>query len=165
MPGWLDFLLRAITPFLVVGGWIVVYQLQALQARRKLLREEADKARSAVYAVHELAVQFHTQDHDASRRVEVMRAVTDIERRRGMLEQIARPKRIMGCTVSPLALNATAHIDADLVKRLNQAITLEHFDDPEAKAIGIGDAQIKKIDAACADLVAAVDLVVIAGLD
>ena len=60
----MELILKSLTPLLVVGGWIVVYQLQALQARRKLLREEVEKTRQAVEKLLEMALKFHRECQD-----------------------------------------------------------------------------------------------------
>jgi hypothetical protein len=165
IPFWLDVVLRSLTPILVVGGWVVVYQLQALQSRRKLLREEAETMRQAVHDLHELAVEFHTEAYAAPRRLEVLRRMTELERRRTVLPQIARSKRVLGFSVSPLSSVAAAHIEPQLVVKLNQAITLEHFDDPTAEPLDAGSGQFQKIAQACSDMVAAIDNILIAALD
>ena len=165
LPVWLDLILRSLPPLLVVGGWAVVYQLQGLQARRKLLREEADKMRAAVHDLHQLAADFHTHAYSEHDRLKVLRAMTDLDRRREMLPRIARSKKIVFWQVSPIADVSDVSLDPRLIVSLNQAITGEHFDDPGAEPLP-GDAeQLRRIGDSCAALVLAIDQALIAALD
>lgn len=151
---------------LVVGGWIVVYQLQALQARRKLLREEADKARVAVVALQVAAVEFHTTPFSASRRLSVLGMLTDLDRRRDLIPALARPKRVFKIINLPLIkAQADVLIDAKSIVELRQAITLEHFDDEAADPLSGEHPQLMLITQKCMDLVAEIDRVLIAALD
>lgn len=151
---------------MVVGGWIVVYQLQALQARRKLLREEADKARVAVVALQQAAVEFHTSTFSASRRLSVLGMLTDLDRRRKLIPALARPKRVAKIvTLSPVDAQANVLIEAKLIVELRQAITLEHFDDQTAAPLGAENPQLELIAQRCMDLVAEIDRVLITALD
>ena len=165
-PFYLDLFLRALPPLLVVGGWVVIYHLQALQARRKLLREEAEKARIAVTALQEAAIEFHTSTFSASRKLAVHGMLTDLDRRRDLIPALARPKQIFKFVELPL-LDAQANIliDAKLIVELRQAITLEHFEDPTAAPLSADDPQLKLIAQKCLALVSEIDRILIAALD
>ncbi|RYF60743.1 MAG: hypothetical protein EOO27_04795 [Comamonadaceae bacterium] len=165
-PFWLDLLLRALPPILVVGGWVVVYYVQALQARRKLLREEADKARTAILGLQQQAVSFHTQEFSATERLKVLAALNDVERRCQMLPNIARTKNVLGMKdVSPVDDPVSARIPTSFIVALQRAITLDHFDDPQAPPLSAGAIQIWHITHSADELVKAVDAVLIAALD
>lgn len=162
----LDLFLKSLPPLLVVGGWVVVYYVQALQNRRKLLREEADKARSAVTSLLEDAVKFHTDTFSPSARLKVLAGLNDIERRANLLPAIASKKKAWGWLPLPKIADPTAvAVDAELIVRLRQSITLEHFDDPNAAPLGIDAQQLQLMVTATAALHAAIDKALIASLD
>ena len=145
---------------------MVVYQLQALQARRKLLREEAEAMRDAAHELHQLAVDFHTEEYSKSKQLELLRAITDLDRRRELLPKIARAKRVSGFMVEAVAGGpAAVTIPAHLVVAINQAATLEHFGDPAAAPLEHSSPQVQRIGQRCNELVAAVDGVLLAAMD
>jgi hypothetical protein len=157
-----DTLLKLLPSALVVGGWLVVYQLQALQARRKVLREEAEKARNVVEALRAAAIKFHLTKHSAPERLSILSSITDIERRCAIFPRIAsRGRSCLPHAVDP----KLTIVDSKYIVRLRQAITLEHFDDPNAEPLHIGSPQVSKITDACQALILSIDGVLIAALD
>lgn len=157
----MDFFLKVLTPLLVVGGWIVVYKLQALQARRKLLREVAEKARDAVEELQVMAIKFHTSKFDGDQKLGILLAMTRIEKRYKLFPQIASG----GSECAPDAVDpAIVVIDSKLMVALRRAITLEHFD-VEEEPLPHGAQQVQGIMAAGGDLISDIDRVIVAALD
>ena len=142
-PTSLDLALKVLTPVLVVGGWIVVYRLQALQARRKLLRETAEKVREAVAELLEAAISFHTKEFDVEKKVAITLALTHIEKRYQLFPKIAEGNN--GCF--PAVDPKRVQIPPEFMVELRQAITLTHFDEKE-DPLKEGSAQVNHITAA-----------------
>lgn len=158
----LDILLKLVPSILVVGGWVVVYQLQALQARRKLLREEMDKARDAVAELQEAALRFHMSVYSVADRMLVIGLLTDIDRRLTLFPRIATSRHwFLPNSVMPQDVT----VNLDYLVRLRQAITLEHFDDPEMTPLVLGDPLINNITGASAQMVFELDRVFVAAID
>ena len=164
-PFWLDLVLRSLPPILVVGGWAIAYHLQGLQARRKLLREEAEGMRDAVAELHQAALEFHTNVYEESKRLLILRSITDLERRRQMLPLMGRSRSFLGKDYAPVSSIEAVTIAPQLIANLNQAITLEHFDDPSAEPLKAADPQVLKIGQEAAELTAAIDRAFVAALD
>lgn len=155
-------LLSILPSALVVGGWIIVYQLQALQARRKVLREEVEKTRTAVVSLTETALRFHMKPHSVEDQMQILASITDIERRYAMFPKIAAGRsRWLPDAVQPVLTK----INPELLIRLRQAITLEHFDDPQLEPLPYGSRQLTDIGNESRRLVSAIDEVLIASLD
>ena len=155
-------ILKILPSLLVVGGWMIVYQLQALQARRKVLREEVEKARAAVLTLNGDALRFHMSAHSIADRLALVAALTDIERRCELFPQISVARR----TWLPDAVPTNkAKVDSALIVNVRQAITLNHFDDESAAPLSVGSTQLEEITAACTALVRSVDGVMVAALD
>lgn len=154
--------LKLLPSLLVVGGWVIVYQLQALQARRKLLREEAEKTRTAVEKLNEAALRFHMNERSESDRLVITAALTDLERRCELFPKIAasRKKWLPSC-VDPQKVK----VDVALIVAARKAITLEHFDDPDAEALKLGSPQLEAITSSCTTLIRTIDEVLVASLD
>ena len=154
--------LKILPSLLVVGGWVIVYQLQALQARRKVLREEVEKARAAVLNLNGDALRFHMNVHSVPDRLAIVAALTDIERRCELFPQISIARRAW----LPDAVPTTkAKIEAALIVKVRQAITLDHFDDESAGPLPVGSKQLEEITSACTALVRSIDGVMVAALD
>ncbi len=156
----LDLLLKALTPILVVGGWAVVYRLQALQARRKLLRETAEKVRESISALLADAISFHTKEFDAEKKMAIALALTHLEQRYALFPRIAATRNSCFPAVDPKQVE----IAPRFMVELRQAITLEHFDAPEPP-LTQGSAQIQRITAAAIELLGEIDRVIVAALD
>lgn len=157
----MEFFLKVLTPLLVVGGWVVVYRLQAMQARRKLLREVAEKAREAVENLQEIAIKFHTSKFDPDKRLVILLAMTRIENRYKLFPQIASG----GWAGFPdaVAPNLVA-IDSKFMVSLRRAVTLVHFDEEE-HPLPHSAPQIQDIMAAAGELISEIDRVIVAALD
>lgn len=156
----LDISLKLLTPFLVVGGWVVVYRLQALQARRKLLRETAEKVRDSVSALLADAINFHTKEFDAEKKIAITLALTHLEKRYQLFPQIAGGNNSCFPAVDPKQVA----IDAQFMVELRQAITLVHFDEPE-QPLTQTSAQIQRITSSAVALIGEIDRVIVAALD
>ena len=150
-----------LTPVLVVGGWVVVYRLQALQARRKHLREMAEKTREAVVQLLELAIKFHTTKFDSQQKLAIVLALTHIEKRYELFPHIAVGKNeCMPSAVDP----ALVTINPAFLVELRQAITLDHFDGDE-EPLSQGAEQVQRISAAALGLIGEIDRVIVSALD
>ncbi len=158
----MELILKSLTPLLVVGGWIVVYQLQALQARRKLLREEVEKTRQAVEKLLEMALKFHTTPFDEDKRTAILLSFNDIERRYTLFPKIARARsRCLPHAVKPTLVE----IDPNTFVTLRKAITLEHFEDAEAEPLKHNHKQISDIRVAAVAMIEKIDKVLVSALD
>ncbi|WP_148237974.1 hypothetical protein [Alicycliphilus denitrificans] len=157
-----DGFLKYLPSVLVVLGWAIAYKLQALQARRKLLREEVEKTRQAVEKLREIALQFHVNVYDPEKRGAIVIALTDIERRYGMFPEIARARS--ECSFNAVDISKT-RVDAKYLTELRQAITLEHFEDPESAPLQHGHEQLERITVAASALIGELDKVLVAALD
>lgn len=158
----LDLAFKSLPPILVVGGWIVVYQLQALQARRKILREEVDKTRGAVEKLLDLSLKFHTSQYDDEKRTAILLAFNDVERRYSLFPRIVTSRA--KCIPHAVRPDAVV-VDPELLVNLRSAVTLEHFDDPQAVALAYGHKQLDEIRAAAHALITQLDVVLVAALD
>ena len=155
-----ELFLKILTPLLVVGGWVVVYRLQALQARRKLLRETAEKVRESVTTLLEEAISFHTKEFDPEKKVAITLALTHLEKRYELFPKIAAGANSCIPAVDPKQVE----IPPKFIVELRQAITLLHFDEPE-QPLSQGSPQIQRITAASVALIGEVDRVIVAALD
>lgn len=144
----------------MVGGWVVVYRLQALQARRKLLRETAEKVRDSVSELLADAVSFHTKEFDAEKKIAITLALTHLEKRYALFPKIAGAVNSCFPAVDPKQVE----IAPKFMVELRQAITLVHFDEPEPP-LTQGCAQIQRITAAAIALISEIDRVIVAALD
>lgn len=144
----------------MIGGWAVVYRLQALQARRKMLRETAEKVRDSVSTLLADAINFHTKEFDAEKKIAITLALTHLERRYQLFPQIAGGANNCFPAVDPKQVT----IDPQFMVELRQAITLEHFDEPESPLTQTSP-QIQRITAAAVGLIGEIDKVIVAALD
>lgn len=160
LPPSLDILLKILTPCLVVGGWIVVYRLQALQARRKVLREMVDKVRQEIEELQAAAIKFHTSDFDLEAKINISLSLTRIEKSYQLFPQIASGT----CGCFPAVDPKKVVINPGYMVDLRRAITLKHFDEP-GTPLKITDCQVQDIMAASAQLLSAVNDVMVAALD
>ena len=160
-PFW-DGVLRALPPFLVVVGWVFVYKLQALQARKKFLREEVEKARGAIEKLEALAIVFHTTTYSAASNFAIVSGITDIERRCSLFPKIIGAQTAR--RFPPRAPRLTT-VEPSLFVAIRQAITLKHFDDPKDAPLSPTDLQLAEIASACNAAIAALDTVLLVGLD
>lgn len=157
-----DDLFKYLPSILVVGGWCIAYQLQALQARRKVLREEIEKTRAAVESLNSSALGFHLEKFSAVKRWEILRAIEDVERRCTLLPVVANARALMLRRVlDPSKMT----IDPRLFVELRQSITLEHFDDPDQDPLKHEAQQLRKISASCFSISSALDSALITALD
>jgi len=153
---------RILPLFLVVFGWVVVYRVQSLQARKKFLREEVEKARAAIEKLESLAISFHTTPYSAASSFAILSGITDIERRCGLFPKIMKDRpanKFLRRSSRPTT------VDPSLFVAIRQAITLDHFDDPAASALPSNDLQLTKIASACNAAIGALDAVLLVGLD
>ena len=141
---------------------MVIYQLQALQARRKILREEVDKAKAAVEKLRESAISLHTKAHTPLEHHSIKGMLSDIERRCNLWPGIAAKRRKW---LWPAADMVQVTLDPTHMMHLRQAITLEHFDDVSASPLMHDAPQLSQIMEAANDLVLAMDKVLVAALD
>lgn len=162
----LDLIARLVTPLMVVAGWVVVYQLQGLQARRKQLREEAEKARGAVDALQRLSIAFHTAKYSSDKRLEVLVAYNDVARRCELLGLIVQPKKLFGVMeLAALPRGTDVKVRPGLYIEMKQAITLDHFDDQEQEPLAPSAEQIQRIVDAAGALTTRLDQIMMLGLD
>lgn len=157
-----DTFVKILPPLVIVGGWVVVYQLQALQARRKLLREEVEKTIEAVNELLDIAIRFHTTAYDESLKSSITLALTDIERRYSNFPRICTAKK----SYLPNAANLEkVQVDPEYLINLRRSITIEHFDEKFEVELKHSDKKITIIRGAALDLMNAVDKVFIEALD
>lgn len=139
-----------------------MYQLQALQARRKILREEVDKTRVVVEKLLDISLRFHTSPYDDEKRTAILLAFNDVERRYGLFPRIVTSRaKYLPDAVRPDLVG----IDPELLVNLRSAVTLEHFEDSQAAALPHGHKQLDEIRAAALALINQLDVVLVAALD
>lgn len=140
---------------------MVVYRLQALQVRRKHIREAAEKVREAVDEILTLATRFHTTAFDPSMQMEIIAALTQIEKRYELFPKMAAGKS--ECSMDAVD-PAKVSISPSFIFNLRVAITSNHFDEASAP-LSPRDPQIADIQSAAHDLTAELDRVIVAALD
>lgn len=127
-----------------------------------MLREEVDKARQAVEKLQETALRFHMNVYSIQDRMQIMGAITDIERRCSMFPKIGSARRAwLPHAVSPKLTS----IDMKCLVVLRQVITMQHFDDPTAAALLYNDPQLIEISGAATQMITEIDRVLVAALD
>ena len=119
-----------------------MYQFQSVQARRKLLREEIDKAKSALEELFKLAIDFHTNNSSTMQVYDLAVKVSDFDRRTKLWPKIARRRSLR---LLEAAAPSKVTISPDLIIRLRKAITLEHFGDTSSEPLNVNDPQLTEI--------------------
>lgn len=137
-----------------------MYRLQALQARRKLLRETAEKVRDSVSELLAAAIIFHIKPFDEEKKIAITLALTHLEKRYKIFPQIAAGSH----SCFPAVDLKLVDVPPKFMVELRQAITLMHFDGPE-QPLAQGCEQIQQITAAAVALIDEIDRVIVAALD
>ncbi|MCW5319645.1 hypothetical protein D5039_00145 [Verminephrobacter aporrectodeae subsp. tuberculatae] len=151
-----------IPSIIVVLGWAIVYQIQALQVRRKILREEIEKTRDVIIELGKTAARFHMNPYSVEDHMSITSLLTDIERRYSMFPKIAKARR----RFLPNAVEVgKIEVDPKHLVGLRQAITGTHFDDSAALALPHSDSQFKDISSATRQMILVIDGVFVAALD
>ncbi len=158
----LDTFLKVLPSLLVVGGWVVIYRLQAVQSRRKMLREYIEETREAIADLLETALRFHTDTRTVTDGMLLLGKFTDIERRLCMLPRMAQSRWAYPKTIADPSMMV---VDLMFLVRLRQAITLDHFDDPLEAPLAFGAPQLGKIASASSRLTLEVDQCHLAAMD
>lgn len=160
-----DTLVKLLPPILIIVGWYVVVSVQALQSRRRIIREELATLRTMVGELKDAAIKFHTQSPSEDLRRNIMAQLKEIARRADLLPRIAKTNWIMLDAIPKKRLpKPTSYIIA-----LRQAVTTHHFDSlienlPQP-ALSLDSDQILQIESEHHNFLAYLDETMIAALD
>lgn len=158
----LDVLQITLPAILVIVGWYVVYRLQALQVRRRSLREHVTQLRTLSKEIRGAAIDFHTGLFDVEKHEVLLELLQELDDRCALLPNMARTT---SCWMPNAADVNVCGLVAREVMRFRQAITLDHFDNDQQAALVVGDPQIVQVRNAARILLVQLDRVSTTALD
>jgi len=131
-----EFLKFFFQSLLVIGGWYIVNKLSVTRdmdkSRRDMVAKSADSLIEAASKILTKAREYHLEDRNESKEIELKMELQDCSQRINELDIICSDKSIITRSRSCFT-------------ELRKAITLEHFEDEHTQPLTNKDLQLQKI--------------------
>jgi hypothetical protein len=149
-----------VSAVMVVVGWYVVNKAQANRERRKQIREYVRDLRDDLANLETLVIEYHTTERNDAKGHEIISKLGRFEKACSSLPRFLNSQKFFKAVASD-----KLNIDGKCLQELRKAMTLNHFADEHAGALGVQDVLIQQIELTTGNMQEALESVRIEALD